>query len=128
MARSDSEPSLAGFAIPRQERRRVNQRREARHPDVCDTAEIRFRGETARVPVHNVSSHGAMIEADIAPHIGETIGISFDNCFLAHCAVRWVRDGTVGLEFLSERPIAPGGDTAKTTGRRAGETRTRRPS
>ncbi len=128
MARNDSEPSLAGFAIPRRERRRADQRSETRHPDVCESAEIRFRGRTARVPVHNVSSHGAMIEADIAPHIGETIEISFDSCFLTRCAVRWVRGQMVGLEFLAERPIAAKGRTAKTAGRRAGEEPTRRRS
>ena len=126
MARNDSEPSLAGFAIPRRERRRADQRSETRHPDVCDSAEIRFRGTTAQVPVHNVSSHGAMIEADIAAHIGEAIEISFDSCFLASAVVRWVRPPMIGLEFLAERPIAAKVGAAKTAGRRAGEVPTRR--
>jgi hypothetical protein len=127
MARSDNEPSLSGFAIPRQERRHVNQRREPRLPDVCDSAQIRFRGEMIRVPVHNISSHGAKIETAVAPYIGEAIEISFDNCFVADSVVRWVRGGAVGLEFLGERPIRPEGGEPKTAGRRAGEVPTRRP-
>ena len=123
MARGDNEPSLSGFAIPRQERRHVNQRREPRLPDVCDSAQICFRGEMIRVPVHNISSHGAKIEAAVAPYIGEIIEISFDNCFVADSVVCWVRGGAVGIEFLSERPIA--GD--RPAGRRAGEVPTRRP-
>lgn len=122
---SRTEPSLAGFAIPRQEARRVNQRREDRHPDVCASAEIRFRGRTRQVDVFNVSNHGAMIDADFEPFIGETIEISFDRCFVALGAVRWVRAGAVGLEFLAEVPIAPAHSRLKTAGRRAGEVRTR---
>lgn len=127
MARSDNEPSLSGFSIPRQERRHVNQRREARHLDVCETAEVLFRGERARVSVHNVSAHGTKIEMETVPYIGETLEISFDTCFVAHCAVRWVRGRTVGLEFLTERPIPVKEGEAKAAGRRAGEVPTGRP-
>jgi hypothetical protein len=52
--------------------------------------------------VVNVSSRGAMIEAAIAPHIGERIDILFSAESPTRCAVRWIRDGRIGLEFIGE--------------------------
>jgi len=118
------EPSLAGFAIPRQEARSCNQRREDRHLNVVGNAELRFRSRKLEVAVVNVSRHGAMIEAAIEPRIGERMQISFEGCNRTDCCVRWVRKGRIGLEFFRETEIlAPAAVREKiVSGRRAGET------
>lgn len=118
------EPSLAGFAIPRQETRSCNQRREDRLLNVVDRAELRFRNRKIEVAVVNVSRHGAMIEAAVEPRIGERMQIRFDDCNRTECTVRWIRNGRIGLEFSRETEIlAPAAvKEAIVSGRRSGET------
>jgi hypothetical protein len=43
-----------------------------------------------------------MIEADIEARIGESLDILFSEENRTRCAVRWVRDGRIGLEFVNE--------------------------
>jgi hypothetical protein len=122
--READEPSLAGFAIPRRETRTSNQRREDRHLGVVDRAELRFRSRKVEAAVLNVSRHGAMIEAEIEPRIGERMQISFQGCNRTECRVRWVRRNRIGLEFSKETEIhAPAAVKEQIVGgRRAGET------
>jgi hypothetical protein len=117
------EPSLAGFAIPRVEARTSNQRREDRHLNLVETAELSFRRRKVEVDVVNVSNHGAMIESDIDPRIGERLQIRFDGCNRTECAVRWVREGRIGLEFSQETEIIASARVREliVSGRREGE-------
>ena len=121
--RSGSEPSLAGFAIPRVEARMSNQRREDRHLNLVERAELSFRRRKLEVDVVNVSNHGAMIECDIDLRIGERLQIRFDGCNRIECAVRWVREGRVGLEFSQETEIIGSARVREliVSGRREGE-------
>jgi len=118
------EPSLAGFAIPRQETRSCNQRREDRHLNVVERAELRFRGRKLEVGVVNVSRHGAMIAAEIDARIGERMQIGFEGCNRTDCTVRWVRNGRIGLEFSRETEILASDAVRELIvgGRRSGET------
>jgi len=118
------EPSLAGFAIPRQETRSCNQRREDRLLNVVDRAELRFRNRKLDVVVANVSRHGAMIQAEIEPRIGERMQIRFGGCNRTECTVRWIRGSRIGLEFSRETEILAPAEVkeAIVSGRRAGET------
>lgn len=108
-------PSLGGLgkiAIKREEPRCTNQRSEDRHPNVVAQSTIVFRRRKQQVRVVNVSSRGAMIEAEIEPRIGEPLDIVFSDENRTRCAVRWVREGRIGLEFVNETifwETAPGG-------------------
>jgi septum formation inhibitor MinC len=117
------EPSLAGFAIPRVEARTSNQRREDRHLNLVEQAEISFRRRKLDVDVVNVSNHGAIIESDIDPRIGERLQIRFDGCNRTECSVRWVREGRIGLEFSQETEIIASARVRElvVSGRREGE-------
>jgi PilZ domain len=97
--------SLASLAIPRTEARTCNQRREDRHLNVVEQAEIRFRNRRHEVGIVNVSAHGAMIESGIEPRIGERMQIAFADCNRTECSVRWVRNGRIGVEFARETEI-----------------------
>lgn len=121
--REGDEPSLAGLAIPRTESRSCNQRREDRHLNVTDRAEIRFRGRRIDVAVVNVSRHGAMIRSEIEPRIGERMQIRFESCNRTDCTVRWLKGGRIGLEFARETEILASEDVREliVSGRRAGE-------
>jgi PilZ domain-containing protein len=93
---------LAKIPIKRQEARVTNQRTEDRHRNIVEETAIVFRRRRHQVRVVNVSSRGAMIEAEIEPRIGETLDIIFSDDNRTRCAVRWVREARIGLEFVNE--------------------------
>ena len=93
---------LTKIAIKRQETRITNQRLEDRHRNIVEEADIVFRRKRLRAGVINVSSRGAMLASDIEPRIGEKIDILFTPATKTKCAVRWVREGRIGIEFLDE--------------------------
>ena len=120
---ADEGASLAALAIPRTETRTCNQRREDRHLNVADRAELKFRNRKFEAAVVNVSRHGAMIEGAIEPRIGERLQIRFDGCNRTDCTVRWVRGGRIGLEFDKETAVIASAAVKEliVSGRRAGE-------
>jgi len=98
----EAKRGLAGNLIPRAQVRLVEQRLEARRTDHIDRAVLFFRGRDYLVPVINISSRGAMVQAGILPRIGESVVVQFDDGARAHAVVRWVRDGQIGLNFGQE--------------------------
>ena len=105
---------LTKIAIKRQEARCTNQRSEDRHPNLVAQSTIVFRRKKQQVRVVNVSSRGAMIEADIEPHIGENLEITFSEENRTRCTVRWIRGRRIGVEFVNETifwETAPTGPT-----------------
>ena len=121
--KGEAEPSLAALPIARSQSRISNQRREDRHLNLADRAELRFRRRRIEAAVVNVSRHGAMVEAAIEPRIGERMQIEFESCNRTDCTVRWVRGTRIGLEFsLETEVIAPSGVKELVVGgRREGE-------
>jgi hypothetical protein len=96
--RQSAEPTLVDIPIPRQERRKTNQRSEDRFLDVVERATVTFRRKKLLVRIVNVSGSGVMIESNIVPRIGEVIGIEFDDFDGLQAVVRWVRQGRIGLD------------------------------
>lgn len=82
--------------------RLVDERCEPRHDGLVDSATIIFREQEYHVPVINISSRGTMVEADLAPRIGESVTIRFNECTCIHGFVRWARNGRLGLNFGHE--------------------------
>ena len=93
---------LAKIAIKRQEARVTDQRLEDRLRGIVESTTIIFRRRRQEAGVVNVSSRGAMIEAEIEPRIGEQLDVLFTDDNRTRCVVRWVRDGRIGLEFVNE--------------------------
>lgn len=93
---------LAKIPIKRQEARVTDQRLEDRHRNVVEQATIVFRRKKVAVGVINVSSRGAMLASDLEPRIGEKVDILFTPETKTRCAVRWVREGRIGIEFVDE--------------------------
>lgn len=96
--RSSGGLSLIDIAIPREERRTTDQRREDRFNGVIDRATITFRRKKSLVKVVNVSASGVMIESAIMPRIGEEIAVELDGLGRIEGVVRWIRQGRVGLD------------------------------
>jgi hypothetical protein len=103
--RRDGGASLGGLtkiAIRREEARVTDQRGEDRLRDRVVESIIHFRRRKHAVRVVNVSSRGAMIEAEIEPHIGERIDIQFTDDSKTRSITRWVRGNRIGIEFADE--------------------------
>ncbi|HEX8640461.1 MAG TPA: PilZ domain-containing protein [Allosphingosinicella sp.] len=91
-------PSLIEIAIPREERRITNQRREDRFHGVVDRATLVFRRKKTLVRVVNISSSGVMIESGILPRIGEKVGVEFEGFDRLEGSVCWVKQGRIGID------------------------------
>ena len=96
---------LCGEMIERAEKRVVDQRSEERHENLVDCSTLFFRGGVHLVPVVNISTRGAMIVCALEPRIGESVIIRFEGCSPIYAAVKWVREGRVGLAFGTELVI-----------------------
>ena len=97
--RSALELSLASILIPRGERRTTNQRREDRYRGIVERATVTFRRKKILSKVVNVSGSGLMLEAPIAPRIGEKLRVEFDGFEPLWGQVCWVRDGRCGIDL-----------------------------
>lgn len=91
LARLGAEPESAG-----------NRRREPRFNAVFNVSVINMMSKTAPALLVDISLHGACIRSD-APwlRIGSFIKIAIADDDRLEGVVRWMRDGAVGLEFLS---------------------------
>jgi hypothetical protein len=99
-------PSLTSVSVARSATRMTDSRREDRLRDLADAATITFRRKKHEVKVVNLSSLGAMIEADeIAPRIGELLHIQFAGCNKTRCTVRWIKERRIGVEFEQQTDI-----------------------
>jgi hypothetical protein len=112
-AKSDAAPAggLTRIAIKRTEARVTDQRLEDRHRNVVEQAVMVLRRKKHPVGVSNVSSRGAMLVADLEPRIGEKVDVIFADQNKTRCAVRWVREGRIGVEFLNETIFWENGPT-----------------
>jgi PilZ domain len=96
---------LTSVEVPRSETRTGNHRDDDRHRLDQESATARFDGEEHQVDLINLSGGGAMIRADFAPRLWERVDLIFGEGAEIECAVRWLRDDRVGLEFAHETRI-----------------------
>lgn len=90
--------------IPRSARRSetervVDQRAEERHGGLVADAVLAARGREQLVRVVNVSAEGAMITPALDLRIGEKIVLRLAGDLRVPGAVRWIRDGRMGMSF-----------------------------
>ncbi len=104
-ARGAEPDDLSSVEVPRSETRTENHRDDDRHRLDQETATARFDGEEHQVELINLSGGGAMIRADFSPRLWERVDLIFSEGAEIECAVRWLRDDRVGLEFAHETRI-----------------------
>jgi len=92
---------LHGAMIPRNEQRSIDERGEARHPAMSNTAVREFRGRKHGVQLVNISPSGAMVIFPHMPNIGERLPLQLLERGVVIAQVRWVRDGRIGLSFAA---------------------------
>jgi PilZ domain len=98
-----SDFTLDGGMIPRNARRTIDERLEARYPASSSTAMMDFRGRKHVVRLVNVSRSGAMVIFPHTPNIGERLLIQLLDQGLVSAQVMWVKDGRIGVSFVSPR-------------------------
>ena len=103
--RGAAEDDLSSVAVARSEQRTSNQRDDDRHRLEQETARARFEGEEHAVDIVNLSGGGAMIRCDFSPRLWERVDLIFAEGSEIECAVRWIREDRVGLEFAHETRI-----------------------
>ena len=100
-----AEDDLSSVEVPRSETRSTNQRDEDRHRLAEETAQARFRGKEREVDLINLSGGGAMIRCKFKPRLWERVDLIFAEGEEIECAVRWIREDRIGLEFAHETRI-----------------------
>jgi hypothetical protein len=97
--------TLDGVRVPRSESRRGNHRGGDRHRLNGETATAVHDGQAFDVEVVNLSSGGAMIRCGFAPRLWDMVELRLGDGLGLEGAVRWIKDGSVGLEFAHETKI-----------------------
>ena len=103
--RGAAEDDLSSVEVARGEERSQNHREDDRHRLEQETVAARFDGKEYQVDLINLSGGGAMIRADFTPRLWERVHLIFVEGAEIECAVRWLRDDRVGLEFAHETQI-----------------------
>lgn len=76
-----------------------------RHRLARETATIEYQGAKSQVDLINLSGGGAMIEATVSPALWDRVDLYLGEGTPIECAVRWLRNGRIGLEFAHETQI-----------------------
>lgn len=103
--RGAAEDDLSSVEVPREELRSQNHREDDRHRLDQETITVRFDCKKHQADLVNLSGGGAMIRVDFKPRLWERIDLIFAEGSEIECAVRWLRDDRVGLEFAHETRI-----------------------
>lgn len=96
---------LDSIKVGRAERRTANHREDDRHRLASETAKLKVGRKTVEVELVNLSGGGAMIRTDVALQMFQKVSLVLGDCDGLDCAVLWIKDDRVGLEFVPETQI-----------------------
>jgi hypothetical protein len=94
--------ALSSIKVPREARRLSNGRGEDRHRLSDERTRLTHKGTDLEVELTNLSGGGAMVSGKFRPRVWDRVDLHLGNHGTIECAVRWIRDGRVGLEFAHE--------------------------
>lgn len=93
---------IQSVAVPREARRASNGRGEDRHRLTDERVSITHNGCEHEVELINLSGGGAMLAASFTPKLWDQLELRIGEQGTIECAVRWIRNGLIGLEFAHE--------------------------
>jgi hypothetical protein len=96
---------LQSVAVAREARRASNARGGDRHRLLDEHARITHNGDVHDVVLINLSGGGAMVEGPFEPKLWDRVELHLGEHGDIECAVRWIRDDRIGLEFAHETRI-----------------------
>lgn len=94
--------TLNSVAVSRESRQRLNSRSEDRHRLTDERARVTHDGRDHEVELINLSGGGAMIAASFEPLLWDRVDLHLGHHGTIECAVCWLRDNRIGLEFAHE--------------------------
>lgn len=103
--RSRGATALSDVAVKRAEARRADSRGGDRHRLAAQSLTVLYKRKKYTVDLINLSGGGAMIEGPLSPKLWDRIDVDFGTTGRLEAAVRWVKDGRIGLEFAHETQI-----------------------
>ena len=92
-------------ALRPKESARSNSRKGDRHRLVGEEARVSHKGATYEVELINVSGGGAMVGGTFDAATSDLLDLHLGENGTIECAVCWIRDGRVGLEFAHETQL-----------------------
>ncbi len=100
-----SADGLRAVKVPRSEIRRIDQRDGDRHWLDDEQAVVRRKGKSHPVHLINLSLGGAMLGGDFKARLWDKVELVLGEDGAVECAVTWIRDGNIGLEFAHETQV-----------------------
>ena len=101
---------LGSVPVARETSRSVNHRDDDRHRLQAEHATLKVARKNHAVDLINLSGGGAMIRTDVALDMWQKVHLGLGDCLPVECAVRWIRDDRIGLEFAHETQVAGDSD------------------
>jgi hypothetical protein len=93
---------LHSVAVAREETRRANNRLSDRHRLVQERVSVTYESNSYEEELVNLSGGGAMLTASFNPMLWDRVDLHLGEHGTIECAVRWIRDGRIGVEFAHE--------------------------
>ncbi|MBV9527790.1 PilZ domain-containing protein [Sphingomonas sp.] len=93
---------LHSIPVTRQEARRVNTRDDDRHRLQRERVEVVHDGRSHDMELVNLSGGGAMVSGTLAVKLWDHVELRLGGDGRIECAVCWIKDGRLGLEFAEE--------------------------
>lgn len=93
---------LDSVAVTRGETRRGNSRTADRHRLSQETVRVTHDGVAFEAELVNLSDGGAMIAGSLDVKLWDAVELHLGEGEAIECAVRWIRDDRIGLEFAHE--------------------------
>ena len=94
--------ALHSIAVSRAETRRANTREDDRHRLTDQRVEVVLGGRSYDLDLVNLSGGGAMVAGELPAKLWDRVDLRLGNDGVIECAVSWIRDGRMGLEFAQE--------------------------
>lgn len=94
--------ALSSITVAREEARRSNNRDEDRHRLPDELVSLTHDGKSREVQLINLSGGGAMVAGEFEPKLWDRVELHLGENGTIDCAVRWIKNGRVGLEFAHE--------------------------
>ena len=110
-ARGADGESLTGLEVKRTESRTHNQRAESREVLAAEEVGLTVGRRAYVVDLLNLSGGGAMIRTNVPLKLWTQVHLELGEGGTVECAVRWIREDRIGLEFAHETQV--GGDAGK---------------
>ena len=94
--------TLNSVSVRREEGRRANMREGDRHRLPDEQVRVTHNGDSHDVQLVNLSGGGAMVAGAFQPMLWDRVELHLGENGTIECAVRWIKDSRVGLEFAHE--------------------------